>query len=187
MEAWARHGVDAWFDPARPWFTLDTSRRESMARIVGARPVEVALLNSLTVDIHLLLASFFRPDGRRRRILADGPLFPSDRHALTSHLAQRGQDPATDLVVIGPRDGEHLVRIEDLETAIAVQAEDLALVFLGGVNYATGQALPIERLTAAGHAAGPLSAGTSPTPPATSNSRSTTGTSTSRRGARTSI
>ena len=122
--------------------------------IVGARPVEVALLNSLTVNIHLLLASFFRPDGRRRRILADGPLFPSDRHALTSHLAQRGLDPATDLVVIGPRDGEHLVRIEDLETAIADQADDLALVFLGGVNFATGQAYDIERLTAAGHDAG---------------------------------
>ena len=66
-----------------------------MARIVGALPIEVALLNSLTVNIHLLLASFFRPDGRRRRILADGPLFPSDRHALTSHLAQRGLDPAS--------------------------------------------------------------------------------------------
>ena len=140
--------------PARPWFTLDATLRESMARVVGARPVEIALLNSLTVNIHLLLASFFRPDGRRRRILADGPLFPSDRHALTSHLAQRGLDPATDLVVIGPRDGEHLVRIEDLETAIAEQADDLALVFLGGVNFATGQAFDIERLTAAGHDAG---------------------------------
>jgi len=154
LDAWARHGVDAWFDPARPWFTLDTTLRESMARIVGARPVEVALLNSLTVNIHLLLASFFQPHGRRRRILADGPLFPSDRHALTSHLAQRGQDPAADLVIVGPHDGEHLVRIEDLETAIADQADDLALVFLGGVNFATGQAFDIERLTAAGHHAG---------------------------------
>jgi kynureninase len=154
LEAWARHGVDAWFDAERPWFTLDTSLRASMARIVGADPTEVALLNSLTVDIHLLLASFFRPDGRRRRILADGPLFPSDRHALTTHLAQRGLDPSADLVVIGPRDGEHIVRIEDLETAIGAGADDLALVFLGGVNFATGQALEIERLTAAGHDAG---------------------------------
>jgi kynureninase len=154
LDAWARQGVDAWFDSVRPWFTLDTSLRASMARIVGALPSEVALLNSLTVNIHLLLASFFRPDGRRRRILADGPLFPSDRHALTSHLAQRGLDPRTDLVVIGPREGEHLVRTEDLETAIALQADDLALVFLSGVNFATGQALEIERLTAAGHHAG---------------------------------
>jgi kynureninase len=154
LDAWARHGVDAWFDPARPWFTLDLSVRESMARIVGARPVEVALLNSLTVDIHLLLASFFKPDGRRRRILADGPLFPSDRHALTSHLAHRGLDPTADLVVISPRDGEHLVRTEDLEDAILTNAQDLALVFLSGVNFATGQALEIERLTTAGHRAG---------------------------------
>jgi kynureninase len=154
LDAWARQGVDAWFDAARPWFTLDATLRESMARIVGARPVEIALLNSLTVNIHLLLASFFRPDGRRRRILADGPLFPSDRHAVTSHLAQRGQDSAADLVVVGPREGEHLVRIEDLEAAIADNADDLALVFLGGVNFATGQAFDIERLTAAGHDAG---------------------------------
>ncbi len=156
LDAWARLGVDAWFDPTRPWFTLDIALRESMARIVGARPVEVALLNSLTVDIHLLLASFFRPEGRRRTILADGPLFPSDRHALTSHLAQRGLDPATDLVVIGPRDGEHVVRTEDLAAAIAAHANDLALVFLAGVNFATGQALEIERLTAAGHDAGAI-------------------------------
>ena len=108
LDAWARQGVDAWFDPGRPWFTLDASLRGSMARVVGALPIEVALLNSLTVNIHLLLASFFRPDGRRRRILADGPLFPSDRHALTSHLAQRELNPAADLVVIGPRTGEHL-------------------------------------------------------------------------------
>ena len=154
LDAWARLGVDAWFDPVRPWFTLDGSLREAMGRIVGARPVEVALLNSLTVDIHLLLASFFRPVGRRRRILADGPLFPSDRHALTSHLAQRGLDPGVDLVVVDPRDGESVVRTADLEAAIADAADDLALVFLAGVNFATGQAHEIERLTAAGHAAG---------------------------------
>jgi kynureninase len=154
LDAWARLGVDAWFEPERPWFTLDETLREPMARIVGARPAEVALLNSLTVDLHLLLASFFQPAGRRRRILTDGPLFPSDRHALTTHLAQRGLDPAADLVEVGPRPGESLVRPEDLEAAIADRAAELALIFLGGVNYATGQAHPIERLTAAGQAAG---------------------------------
>ena len=153
LDAWADRGVDAWFDPARPWFTLDTTLRESMARVVGARPVEIALLNSLTVNIHLLLASFFRPDGRRRRILADGPLFPSDRHALTSHLIQRGLDPAMDLVVIGPRDGTS-VPYRGPRGRHPDQADDLALVFLSGVNFATGQAFDIERLTAAGHEAG---------------------------------
>jgi kynureninase len=156
LDAWARLGVDAWFDPGRAWFTLDDRLREPMARLVGARPDEVAILNTLTVNLHVLLASFFRPAGRRRRILTDGPLFPSDRHALTSHLAQRGLDPEADLVVIGPRTGESTVRTSDLEAAIAEHAEDLALVFLDGVNFATGQLHDIERLTAAGHSAGAL-------------------------------
>ena len=156
LVAWANLGVDAWFEPGRPWFTLDQAVREPMARVVGALPTEVALLNSLTVNLHLLLASFFRPDGRRRRILTDGPLFPSDRHALTTHLAGRGLDPVRDLVVVGPRTGESTVRTEDLEAAIADGAGEIALVFLAGVNFATGQAHPIERLTAAGHAAGAL-------------------------------
>jgi len=156
LDAWARLGVDAWFDAERPWFTREETLREPMARVVGARPAEIGILNSLTVNLHLLLTSFYRPAGRHRRILVDGPLFPSDRHALTTHLAQRGLDPESDLVVVGPRAGEATVRTADLEAAIADRADDLALVFLGGVNFATGQALEMERLTAAGHAAGAL-------------------------------
>ncbi len=156
LDAWARLGVDAWFDPVRPWFTYTDRLREPMARIVGAHPSEVAILNALTVNIHLLLASFYRPDGRRRRILADGPLFPSDRHALTSHLLQRGLDPAVDLVVVEGRDGSSPVSASDLEAAIRQHAADLALVWLAGVNFATGQAHEIERLTAAGRAAGAM-------------------------------
>ena len=156
LDAWARLGVDAHFAPGRPWFTFDAPLRDPMARIVGARPSEIAILNGLTVNIHLLLASFFRPAGRRRRILADGPLFPSDRYALASHLAQRGLDPATDLIVVGPPGGGSVVATADLEAAIGEHAADLALVFLGGVNFATGQLLQIERLTAAGHTAGAI-------------------------------
>ncbi len=154
LDIWARLGVDGWFARDRPWFTVDDSLRESMARIVGARHDEVAILNTLTVNLHLLLASFFRPEGRRRRILTDGPLFPSDRHALASHLAQRGLDPAANLIVVGPRAGEATVRTSDLEAAISEHADELAMVFLDGVNFATGQLHEIERLTAAGHAAG---------------------------------
>jgi kynureninase len=156
LDAWSRLGVDAWFDPERPWFTYTERLREPMARIVGARPSEVAVLNALTVNIHLLLASFYRPDGRRRRILVDGPLFPSDRHALTSHLRQRGLDPAADLVVVERGDGSSTVPTADLEAAIQQQADELALVFLSGVNFATGQAHEIERLTAAGRAVGAI-------------------------------
>lgn len=156
VDAWARLGVDAWFDPDRPWFTYTDRLREPMARIVGARPSEVAVLNGLTVNIHLLLASFFRPAGRRRRVLVDGPLFPSDRHALTSQLAQRGLNPSRDLVVVEAEGGASPIPTADLEAAIREHADDLALVFLAGVNFATGQAHEIERLTAAGHEAGAL-------------------------------
>jgi kynureninase len=156
LDAWARLGVDAWFDPDRAWFTWTDRLREPMARIVGARPSEVAVLNGLTVNIHLLLASFFQPSGRRRRILVDGPLFPSDRHAITSQLAQRGLDPTRDLVVVEAAGGASPIPTADLEAAIREHADDLALVFLAGVNFATGQAHEIERLTAAGHDVGAL-------------------------------
>ena len=156
LEAWSRLGVDAWFDRDRPWFTYTGRLREPMARIVGARPSEIAILNALTVNIHLLLASFYRPEGRRRRILADGPVFPSDRHALTSHLVQRGLDPVADLIVVEPPGGASTVPTTDLEAAIAEHADDLALVWLAGVNFATGQVNDIERLTAAGRAVGAM-------------------------------
>ena len=154
LDAWGRLGVDAWFDPGRSWFTLTERLRVPMARLVGANPTEVAILNALTVNIHLLLASFYRPEGERRRILADGPLFPSDRHALTSHLRQRGQDPDSDLIVVEPTAGSAVVPAGALEAAIRERADQLALVWLAGVNFATGQAHEIERLTAVGRAAG---------------------------------
>ena len=156
LQAWGRLGVDAWFDPARPWFTLTERLRDPMARLVGAGPSEVAILNALTVNIHLLLASFYRPEGRRRRILADGPLFPSDRFALMTHLRQRGLDPAADLIVIEPAGSSPVVPTTALEMAIRENAGELALVWLGGVNFATGQAHEIERLTAAGRSAGAI-------------------------------
>lgn len=156
LDAWASLGVDAWFAEDRPWFTLTDRLREPMSAVVGARPSEVAILNGLTVNLHLLLASFFRPTGRRRRILADGPLFPSDRHALSSHLAWRGLDPDRDLIVVGPRSGEAVIETGDLEVAMHEHRDELALVLLAGVNFATGQAHPIPRLTAAARETGAL-------------------------------
>jgi kynureninase len=154
LDRWARLGVEGHFAEDGPWFTYDETFREPMARIVGARPTEVAILNTLTVNLHLLLASFFRPVGRRRKILTDAPLFPSDRHALDSHLAFRGLDPASDLIVVGPRAGEDLVRVEDLEGAISEHGPTIALALFDGVNFATGQALPVRRLTEAAHDVG---------------------------------
>ncbi len=111
-------------------------------------------MNTLTVNLHLLFATFFRPAGERTAILIDAPTFPSDRYAVESQLRLHGLDPARDLIVVRPRDGEALLRTEDLEAAIHEHRDRLAVALLAGVNYATGQVHEIERLTAAVHDAG---------------------------------
>ena len=155
LDAWARHGVEGWWARSRPWMEADDAIRTSTARLVGARPGEVATLNTLTVNLHALLATFFRP-GARTTILIDAPTFPSDRYAVESQLRLHGLDPARDLVVVRPRDGEALLRTDDLEAAIHEHRDRLAVALLAGVNYATGQVQDIPRLTAAVHAAGAI-------------------------------
>jgi kynureninase len=154
LDAWARLGVDGWWARERSWFEADGAIHDATARLVGARPGEVATLNTLTVNLHVLFATFFRPAGRRTAILIDAPTFPSDRYAVESQLRLHGLDPARDLVVVRPREGEALLRTEDLEGAIQEHRDRLAVALLAGVNYATGQAYDIARLTAAVHDAG---------------------------------
>jgi kynureninase len=156
LDRWAHLGVEGWFAGDDPWFTFDETLRAPMSRIVGSNAAEVAILNTLTVNLHLMLVSFFRPEGSRRKILTDAPIFPSDRHAFASHLAWRGLDPEADLVVVGPRAGEDTVRIEDIEGAISEHGPSLALALFDGVNFATGQALPVGRLTGAVHEVGAI-------------------------------
>lgn len=154
LDDWARLGVAGHFAARAPWFSYHERFRESGARIVGALPGEVVMMNGLTVNLHLMLASFFRPEGARRRILMAEPSFPSDRYAAASALRLRGLDPARDLLWVSPRPGETCVREEDLLAALAREGPRLALVLLEGVNYLTGQAFDIRRLTEAAHAAG---------------------------------
>ena len=104
MEAWARYGVEAHFHEGATWVSFDEPLREPTARLVGALPDEVSTLNTLTVNLHLLLASFFRPAGTRTRILIDAPTFPSDRYAVESQLIHHGLDPADHLIVVGTAD-----------------------------------------------------------------------------------
>jgi len=156
MEAWARYGVEAHFHEGATWVSFDEPLREPTARLVGAMPDEVSTLNTLTVNLHLLLASFFRPAGKRTKLLIDAPTFPSDRYAVESQLIHHGLDPAEHLVVVGPRSGESIVRTEDLEAAIRDAGDRLAVALLAGVNYATGQVHDIPRLTAAIHETGAL-------------------------------
>jgi kynureninase len=154
LDAWARLGVDGWFASGGGWLEADGALREVTSHIVGAHPSEVATLNTLTINLHILMAAFFRPSGRRTAILIDAPTFPSDRYAVESQLRHHGLDPAGNLVIVGPREGESILRIEDLEGAVHEHRDRLALALLAGVNYATGQLQDIDRLTAAVHDAG---------------------------------
>lgn len=155
LDAWAHDGVGAWFAEGG-WLAMDGAVRDVTAGIVGARPSEVATLNMLTINLHLLMAAFFRPTSSRTTILIEAPTFPSDRYAVESQLRHHGLDPAVDLVVVGPRDGASTIRVEDLEGAIHEHRDRLALALLAGVNYATGQLHDIGRLTAAVHEAGAI-------------------------------
>lgn len=154
LDTWATEGVEGHFHAGGAWIEADGVMREQTARIVGARPTEVATMNTLTVNLHLLLASFYRPHGSRTLVIIDAPTFPSDRYAIESHLRHHGLDPAQHLRVVGPRAGDALVRHEDLEAAIAEAGDRLALTLLAGVNYATGQVLDVARLTGVAHAVG---------------------------------
>jgi kynureninase len=148
LEAWAHLAVDGHFS-RDGWFELDDRLRAATGRLVGATPPELSTLNTLTVNLHLLLTTFYQPAGHRTAILIDAPTFPSDRYAVESRLRQHGLDPATDLLVVRPREGEATLRTEDLEAAIEDAGDRLAVALLAGVNYATGQVHDVPRLTAA--------------------------------------
>ena len=151
---WAALAVDAHFDGTRPWYPYHEQFAESAARIVGARPTEVVMMNGLTANLHLLMVSFYRPRGKRTKILVDAPTFPSDLYALQSQIAFHGGDPATDLLRIEPSPGRHTIDTEEIEALLAQRGDEIALTLLSGVNYFTGQLFDIGRITRAAHARG---------------------------------
>lgn len=154
LDDWARLGVEGHFHARHPWFPAHEAVRAGLAELVGAQPHEVVAMNSLTVNLHLLMLSFFRPAAGRGRILIEAPCFPSDVYAVKSQLRLHGLDPEADLVWALPRAGEATLRTEDLEATIAREGPRLGLVLLAGVNYLTGQVLDLPRLAAACRAAG---------------------------------
>jgi kynureninase len=150
LDKWATQGVAGHFSEQNPWASIDQTCVASMARIVGALPSEVCIMNSLTVNLHLMLASFYRPQGARNVVLMEQDAFPSDRFALNSHVASRGLDPATCVAVCEGGGTEAVLR------AIAAYGERLALVMVGGVHYLTGTVLDVARISAAAHEVGAL-------------------------------
>jgi kynureninase len=154
---WGRLGVESWFEAREPWLEYAGSLRPSLAPLVGASPDEVVAMNSLTVNLHLLLATFYRPTRERRRILIEDSAFPSDAYAVASQAALHGLDPRDAVVRLRPRAGEDTLRTEDVVAAIAGEGDRLALVLLGAVNYLTGEVLELEEITRATRAAGAVS------------------------------
>ena len=124
---------------------------EQMAGIVGAKPIETVVMNSLTVNLHLLMVSFYRPDDKRQKIVLEKGAFPSDQYAVESQLRFHHLEPGDSLIELTPREGEATLRTDDILETIEREGESIALVMLGGVNYYTGQAFDIRSITDAGH------------------------------------
>ncbi|KAK4535940.1 hypothetical protein CDCA_CDCA06G1965 [Cyanidium caldarium] len=157
LEQWSQLGVVGHFQGGEPWMPIeDRAIDAGGADIVGALPVEVVYMNTLTVNLHLMMIAFYQPTSQRYRILMEADAFPSDRYAVTSHVACRGLDPDDALVFLRPAAGSSgHYRIEDIEACIREHASDVALILLPGVHYLTGQVLPMEHIVRAARAASP--------------------------------
>jgi kynureninase len=156
LDDWAHLGVRGHHDGPRPWIPYAETVAPLMAELIGADAQDVVLMNTLTVNLHLLMASFYRPTRARSAILIEEAAFPSDKYAVDSQLRYHGLDPREALITVAPRGGEDLLRTEDILAAIEKNAGRLALIMLPGVQYRTGQILDIARISAAGKAAGAI-------------------------------
>jgi len=149
LDNWARLGVDAHHATGTPWYTYHEALREPTARLVGAKPLEVICMNSLTVNLHLMMATFYRPTKSRFKVLMEEPAFPSDTYAIKTQIAHHGLDSKDALIVARPRKGEFIIRTDDMVDLIREHADQLAVVMLAGMNFFTGQLFDIATITAA--------------------------------------
>jgi kynureninase len=154
LDDWAKLGVDAHHAAATPWYTYHEALREPTARLVGAKPLEVICMNSLTVNLHLMMATFYRPTKSRFKILMEEPAFPSDTYAIKTQIAHHGLDPKDALILARPRKNEFTIRTQHIIDLLEKHADQLAMVMLAGVNFFTGQLFDIERITAIAQAYG---------------------------------
>lgn len=155
MKKWETYGVEGHFVPKeRPWLKFHEASKQALAKVVGAKPIEVVSMNNLSVNLHLLMVSFFRPTQERYKIICEAGAFPSDQYMFESQLHFHGLEPEKALIEIAPRKGEQTLRTEDILASIKEHSSELALVLFGGLQYYTGQLFDMEAITAAGHQAG---------------------------------
>ncbi len=151
LNDWADLGVEGHFEAENPWLSYHESLSKPMAAIVGAKPSEVIIMNTLTTNLHLMMVSFYNPTPERHKIIIESDAFPSDKYAVKSQIQQRGYDPNDSLLLWQPREGENLCRYEDLEALIQEHGDSVALLLIGNTNYYSGQCYPIKKITALGH------------------------------------
>ncbi len=148
---WANLGVDGHTEAKHPWLPYHEFLNENMAKIVGAKPSEVVVMNTLTTNLHLMMVSFFQPTKTKYKIVVESDAFPSDKYAVESQLKFHGIDPKQGLIQWAPREGEDLCRFEDLEEIMKNQGDEIALLMIGSTNYYTGQSFPLKKITELGH------------------------------------
>lgn len=151
---WKNLGVEGHFHGKNPWFYYHHFVNEVSAKLVGAKPNEVVIMNSLTVNLHLMMVSFYRPTATRYKIMVEADAFPSDHYAVQSQAKMHGFNPDDAIIQLYPREGEHTLRTEDIVAKIEMYGDELALVMLGGVNYYTGQLFDMATITDAAHVVG---------------------------------
>jgi kynureninase len=151
LEDWANLGVEGHFEAKNPWLNYHELLTDKMAKIVGAKPLEVVVMNTLTANLHLLMVSFYRPTKTKYKIVIESDAFPSDRYAVQSQLKFHGFDAEDGIIEWKPRPGEYLLNMEDLESILKFEGDEIALLLIGGVNYYTGQFLDIKKIAEIGH------------------------------------
>jgi kynureninase len=156
LDNWQNHAVEGWFDGDTPWMFYHKALKKLMAPIVGAKATEVCPMNTLTVNLHLLMVSFYQPKGKRFKIIMEAGAFPSDQYAIESQVRFHGYDPKEAIIEVKPAEGAYTLTTQVILDAIADHADEIALVLFGGINYFTGQWFDMSSITQAGHNAGAI-------------------------------
>ena len=151
LDDWKKLGVEGHFQARKPWLPYHEFLSESYSKIIGSKESEVVAMNTLSVNLHLMLVSFYRPDTLRNKIIIEGDAFPSDIYAVESHIRHHGLDPSESLIKLKPRGGEMTIRLEDVKSVIQQNADSVSLIMLGGVNYYTGQVFEMKEIAEEAH------------------------------------
>jgi kynureninase len=154
LDDWSALGVEAFFHAKEPWMDYHEKLAHPLSKIVGALPNEIVVMNQLTVNLHLMLVSFYHPDAKRYKIICEAKAFPSDQYAFETHVKNKGFDPSTAIIEVAPRNGEYTLRTEDIISTIGKHGDETALVLFGGINYYTGQFFDLEKITKTTRTAG---------------------------------